>query len=588
MSLSEQVRLKNDIVEVISEYGIQLIPSGNRYKALCPFHDDKTPSLSISPDSQLFYCFGCGVGGTVIHFVMRYDGISYGEALRKLAQRAGIPLPGISPTEPRHDRSRLERAIEFALNFFHAQIFKGENREALRYLKERGLTNETIRTFKLGYAPQGWRNLLEAASKAGLRAEDLVEVGVAAESRDGSNLYDYFRNRVIFPIFDLQGRAVGFSGRSLDGSEPKYINTPETQLFHKGKLLYNLHLAKDHIRRSRRAILVEGYMDVVIPYQFGIGNIIASSGTSLTEEQASLLKRYADEVIIVYDGDEAGINAAARGLTLLLKEGLRVRVATLPESMDPDTFVRTQGREQFEKLVENADDLVEFQLKLQARRGDISRMDVKMEAAKNLIAMISHTRNQVELSEYIRKIALELDLPEGAIRAELRRQGVKLAMGRIVPKPARRRRTPPREKIERELLRCLLYRPSLIEKVRPRLSSTDISNRTYSRIISMLWGEFDSKGGVEIQTIIDSCDDESLRGVISGLLMEAHEKMDKGLDLDPVIEGCLRKIRDFALREMEERIKSEAADRDELALLRELMELDSLRKEKDHGQGHIR
>ncbi len=580
MNLSEQVRLKNDIVEVISEYGIQLKPSGNRYKALCPFHDDKTPSLSISPDSQLFYCFGCGVGGTVIHFVMRYEGISYGEALRKLAQRAGISLPGLPQIETAPARDRLEGALQFALKFYHDQIFRSENRAALRYLRKRGVNGESIKTFKLGYAPQGWRNLLEAASKAGLKADDLLKAGVVAESRDGANLYDYFRNRIIFPIFDHQGKVVGFSGRSLDGSEPKYINTPETPLFHKGKLLYNLHLAKDHIRRSRRAVLVEGYMDVIIPYQFGVKNVVASSGTSLTEDQATLLKRYADEVIIVYDGDEAGINAAARGLTLLLKEGLRVRVATLPEGMDPDTFVRSNGGERFERYVENADDLIEFQLKLASKRGDIHRREVKMEAVRNLIGMISHVRNQIELSEYVRRIALELDLAEGAIRAELRRQGVRLSVGRIVPRRAYRTgRISPRMKIERKLLRCLLYRPDLIETIRSKLSPSDLSNKIYSRIISMIWREFDAAGEVRVQELIDSCDDENLRGVISSLVMEAHERIDGEFDVAAAIEGCLKKIREFNIREMEERVKSGANDRDELALLRELMELSSLRKE---------
>jgi len=580
MNLSEQVRLKNDIVEVISEYGIQLKPAGRGYKALCPFHDDKTPSLSISPDSQLFYCFGCGVGGTVIHFVMRYEGISYGEALRKLAQRAGISLPGLPQIEAVPDRDRLWDALQFALKFYHNQIFKPENRAALRYLRERGVKDESIRVFKLGYAPQGWRNLLEAASKAGLKADDLVKAGIAAESRDGTNLYDYFRNRIIFPIFDHQGRVVGFSGRSLDGSEPKYINTPETSLFHKGKLLYNLHLAKDHIRRSRRAVLVEGYMDVVIPYQFGVRNIVASSGTSLTEDQAALLKRYADEVVIVYDGDEAGLNAAARGLTLLLKEGLRVRVAVLPEGMDPDTFVRSNGGEQFERYVENADDLIEFRLKLASKRGDIHKMEVKMEVAKELVDMISHIKSQIELSEYVKRIALELDLAEGAIRAELKRRGVRLSVRRIIPHKAYKTvRISPRMKIERQLLRYLLYRPDLIEAVRPKFSPRDLSNKTYSRIISMLWKEFDSVGRVDVREIIDSCDDERLRGVISGLLIEAHERIGGEFDVAAAIEGCLKKIRGFNIREMEERVKSEANDQDELALLRELMKLSSLRKE---------
>lgn len=579
MNLSEQVRLKNDIVEVISEYGVQLKPAGRGYKALCPFHEDKTPSLSISPDSQLFYCFGCGVGGTVIHFVMRYEGISYGEALRKLAQRAGISLPGLPQTETAPARDRLMDVLRFALRFYHEQIFRSENRAALRYLRDRGVTGESIRTFKLGYAPQGWRSLLEAASKAGLKADELLKAGVAAESRDGANLYDYFRNRIIFPIFDLQGRVVGFSGRSLDGSEPKYINTPETPLFHKGKLLYNLHLAKDHIRRSRRAVLVEGYMDVIIPYQFGVRNVVASSGTSLSEDQAALLKRYADEVIIVYDGDEAGINAAARGLTLLLKEGLRVRVALLPEGMDPDAFVRSNGAEHFERYLENADDPVEFQLKLASKRGDIQKMEVKMEAVRNLIEMISHVRSQIELSEYVRRIALELDLAEGAIRAELRRRGVRLPAGRMLPRRSRKAaRISPRMKIERKLLRYLLYRPDLIGEIRPRLSPSDLSNRTYSTIISMLWKGFDAAGEVKVQEIIDSCDDEKLRGVISSLLMEAHERIEGDFDVAADIEGCLKKIREFNIREMEEKVKSGANDRDEFALLKELMELSSLRK----------
>ncbi|HEX30601.1 TPA: hypothetical protein ENG04_11030, partial [Candidatus Poribacteria bacterium] len=241
---------------------------------------------------------------------------------------------------------------------------------------------------------------------------------------------------------------------------------------------------------------------------------------------------------------------------------------------------RSNGGEQFERYVENADDLIEFRLKLASKRGDIHKMEVKMEVAKELVDMISHIKSQIELSEYVKRIALELDLAEGAIRAELKRRGVRLSVRRIIPHKAYKTvRISPRMKIERQLLRYLLYRPDLIEAVRPKFSPRDLSNKTYSRIISMLWKEFDSVGRVDVREIIDSCDDERLRGVISGLLIEAHERIGGEFDVAAAIEGCLKKIRGFNIREMEERVKSEANDQDELALLRELMKLSSLRKE---------
>lgn len=584
MDLVERVRLENDIVEVISEYGVALRRSGKSYRGLCPFHSDRNPSFFVSPDKQLFYCFGCGVGGTVIHFVMRYEGISFSEALKKLARRAGIPLPGAGEKEEVFPRDRLRRTLGFALSFYQKMLFKPEGRVALQYLKERGLEIETIKAFKLGYAPDGWRNLVEAASEAGVDPEDLIRAGVAAKGRDGSSVYDYLRNRIVFPIFNLQGEVVGFSGRSLDGSEPKYLNTPETELFHKGKLLYNLHLAKDEIRRSGRAVLVEGYMDAILPYQHGVRNVVASAGTSLTEDQANLLRRFAREVVVVYDGDEAGLKAASRGLGVLLREGLRVKVAAMPEGLDPDELVREKGAEGLLRVIDSADNLVDFHLKLISRRGDLRSMDMKLEAVKGLLELLANVRSQVELGEYVRRIAVELDLPEGAIKAELKRMGVKLYTGRLVDRSRRaKREIQPRERIERLLVRMLLLAPDRVPKVRGRISPEDLSDPVCSRVVRLMWDEYDAKGEVDVRSLIDVCPDDELRGKMAEMALEASEKFGgKGFDVDEEIEGCLRKLRDFKLKSLESSIKLQPQG-DDIALLRQLMELLPLRKRSKHG-----
>jgi DNA primase len=333
----EEVRTASDIVDVISAY-VRLKRRGKSYVGLCPFHKEKTPSFHVTPDKQMFYCFGCQEGGNVFSFLMKTEKVSFIEAVKTLANRAGIELPVYdAPQAGSTQNEQLFRANMIAARFYHRSLTETTEGEfAMQYLRNRGFTGETIKKFELGYAPRGWQSLINHAAEKGVETDYLEKAGLVSK-RDDDSFYDRFRGRVLFPIFSTSGRIVAFAGRQLyeDDALAKYINTPETPIYQKGKLLYGLSMNRDDIRKQTYAILVEGYTDLISMYQSGIQNVVASSGTALTEDQIRLLARYAPTVVIVYDADSAGSTAALRGVELILERGLDVKIAQLPEGKIP-------------------------------------------------------------------------------------------------------------------------------------------------------------------------------------------------------------------------------------------------------------
>ena len=352
--LVEEIRMKNDIVDVISGY-VKLTRRGSSYFGLCPFHNEKSPSFSVSPGKQMYYCFGCGAGGNVFNFVMEYENYTFGEALKHLADRAGVQLPKIEYSGEAKKKAERRAALleinKLAAGYFYYQLRRESGRQAHEYLTGRGLSEETIRKFGLGYSDKYSDDLYKYLKSKNYSDELLRDSGLFnVDERRG--MYDKFWNRVIFPIMDVNNRVIGFGGRVMGDGKPKYLNSPETTIFDKSRNLYGLNFAKQ--TRKRELILVEGYMDMLSIYQAGFHNVVASLGTAFNQEHARTLKRFADDVILLYDSDEAGTNAALRAIPVLVKNGFHVKVTQVPDGKDPDEFIKAKGAAEFSKLLVNA------------------------------------------------------------------------------------------------------------------------------------------------------------------------------------------------------------------------------------------
>ncbi len=402
----EQIRANIDIVDLISEY-IPLKKTGANFKGLCPFHQEKTSSFVVSPAKQIFHCFGCGAGGDIFGFLIRYENISYPEAIRIAAKKANIILPEENKAISNEKDSTYDiyyKAQEIASKFFRKTLTKSNI--AKEYLNARGISSDTIETFQLGFALERWDSLLTLAPKYKLTPDVLLKAGLLSYSKEKNRYYDRFRKRIMFPICNIRGRIIAFGGRIIDdsSSSPKYLNSPETPIYHKGNNLYALHLSKDHIRKTQSAIIVEGYLDAIALYQAGIKNVIASLGTALSKKQANLLKRYASKVYIAYDADTAGNKATLRGLDLLLAEDLEVFVIDLPKNQDPDTFIKNNGVEAFKKLIDEALDF--FSYKYQCLKREYSNSpEGKTKLVEAMVDSLVHINKKVKQDFYLSKLS---------------------------------------------------------------------------------------------------------------------------------------------------------------------------------------
>lgn len=363
-NLAEKIKQRLDIVELVRQYVPHLKKAGKTWKACCPFHKEKTPSFTVNGEKGLYYCFGCQEGGDVFDFLMKIENLSFNEAVRKLADLAGVeykPQGGFSAAE--QQRINARKTLDFAKNFYHKNLMGAGGEFARKYVKSRGLTKETVQKFELGFAKNDAVGLCQAAQAAAYTPQQLKEVGLCVLTSYGAR--DYFRGRLMFPIINQRGETVGFGGRILGEGEPKYLNSPETLLFSKSHVLYGLNFAGPAIRKAGRAVLLEGYMDVIACHQAGFDNTVAPLGTSLTPDHARLLKRYADNAVVLFDPDAAGIKAALRGALILIEQGLFVKVASLSEGLDPDEYIAKYGKEKFEEVLDHSQDLIEFHTRLQ-------------------------------------------------------------------------------------------------------------------------------------------------------------------------------------------------------------------------------
>lgn len=420
----EEIKVRNDISEVISDY-IQLRPSGSNYKGLCPFHNEKTPSFHVSTSKQIYKCFGCGEGGDVISFIMKVENLEFMDAVKFLANRCGIE---INTNIDENTKKKLEKIKRFqeihvvAARFFYINLMQ-KNNTGYKYLIKRGLDEKTIKSFGLGYSLDSWDSLKNFLLKSGYSIEEIKECGLVGQSKKNNNYFDKFRNRVMFPIFDYKGNVIGFGGRVLDDSLPKYLNSEDTIIFNKRYNLYGLNFARKHIGNSRALILVEGYMDLISMYQYGVKNVVATLGTALTDAQGQLIKKFADNVVLSYDSDQAGINASLRAINILEKCNLKAKVLDLGKSKDPDEFVRANGLDEMLKKVENASDALKFRLDTLYSSHDQSNPEETVEFLQKAVNILSYIKSPIELDFYIKYLSeLTKTAPE-VIRSELNLTG---------------------------------------------------------------------------------------------------------------------------------------------------------------------
>jgi DNA primase len=421
----DRVREQVDLVELVSEY-VPLKRTGRSFVGLCPFHSEKTPSFSVSQEKQFFHCFGCGVGGNVFSFVMQMEHISFVEAVKMLANRANIPFQfdeqKLEHDETYRKRKRMIAAHDLASKFYNYILMNTEaGVQALRYLEKRGIRKRTIDEFQIGYAPDSWDTLAKFLRRRGFDPTLLLECGLLNQSVNQPERYfDRFRNRIMFPVHDGQGNCIAFGGRILDEGEPKYLNSPETPIFHKGQVLYNLHRARSAIRRNKQAVLFEGYMDVISAYQAGVTNGVAALGTALTMEQARILKRNADDIILAYDGDKAGINATRKNSLILADAGIRVKVAVMPNGLDPDEVIRDLGEETFRTLVsERTQTSAEYVLEAMRKDYAMSTTEGKARYMEAAIAYLATLASPIEQEMHLRSLADEFQVSLEALKATM-------------------------------------------------------------------------------------------------------------------------------------------------------------------------
>ena len=586
-SFKEQVRSTANIVEVISGY-VPLKKRGQNFWGCCPFHGEKTPSFAVNPAKNMFYCFGCHEGGDIFKFIMKIESCDFMEALKLLAGRYGIPVPERQKTavEIRREkqRARIYETNATACRFYQACLLKTPyGKGALAYLNGRGINQEIINSFSIGYALDSFTALLSNLGRHGYKGEELLAAGLVAEGRQ--QLYDKFRNRVMIPIKDPKGKIVGFGGRVLDNSTPKYLNTAETEWFNKRRLLFAMDVAYKAIRASRQAIVVEGYMDAISLHAAGISNVVASMGTAFATEQAKLLKRIADEVIFCYDSDSAGRKASVRAVSIARTEGLKVRIAGVPEGKDPDEYVRRYGKEAFLEVIKQAREGIDFQIEETILQGDVTNLAGKVDAVSNILPFLLECKSEIEAAEHMRRLAQRLTIDEGLIVEEYRKATRKNGARResvYVPVPDVKKISVTRQ-AEEQLLAVLLEEPQLAENCQAVLKLTGWSDPALAQIFAFLLALYE-----ENAFTIDRLND-ALDGAAQSALAGIRTRAVPTQDGEQFVKACLRQLqRNFLEQEYEKhRLLADEYERSaDERFMQELLETQRIKDEikKLYGQ----
>lgn len=561
----EQVREANDVVDVVSDY-VQLKRSGRNFFGRCPFHNEKTPSFSVSIDKQIYHCFGCGAGGNVINFIMEHERLDFLSSVKLLADRVNIHIE-TEPGEPqkKDDRAHIYNMHEIACRVYEKQFGDHSSKAAKNYLLKRGLSEETLKTFRVGFAPDSWDTVTLGVMKLGLSKEVLTRSGLLMP-KNGGGYYDRFRNRIMFPIMDINGKVQAFGGRIFGDAEgAKYMNSPETPIYHKGRTLFGLNQCRDEIRSSRTAILVEGYMDLIRLYQEGYHNVVAGTGTAFTPEQAGLIKRFADKVLVCYDGDAAGQKAAQKAGLTLLDKGLDVRIIRLPSGEDPDSFFDSQDAKAFNKLIETALDFMTFVLR--SNKDQLDSPVARTAFLEGLVSDLALMQNEILRGMLAGQLADEMHVPEDAVMSLLQKQAKRVRRSDYTPEapqaPQRestrvlRRPESGAEKAEFELLRLHLSKDeSLLNWLTSTITDDDIKKMHYIEIFQILRGRLRKELPINHSRLLDEIESGDLRRFITRLINEART------DLESIAHAnqCVKTINRWRLRHAADALREELKD----------------------------
>lgn len=537
-SIVDEIRTASDIVDVISLH-VPLKKRGKNYTGLCPFHQEKTPSFSVSADKQMFYCFGCGKGGNVFTFVMEHDKVSFVEAARTLAKRAGIVIPEETSEDAAlaTENEKLYAACRIAEEQFTRNLLESvEGKLALEYFKHRGFSQETVTRFGLGYSMNSWDGLARHVERTGLDAEAFTRAGLIMKREDGSGNYDRFRGRAMFPIFSPSGRVIAFGARKLRDDDPlgKYINSPETPIYDKSRNLYGLSQAREAIRAEEFAILVEGYADAISVFQSGSENVVSSSGTALTEEQIRLLGRYTRAVTLVYDADSAGSKATLRGVDLVIEGGLDVRVVQLPAGEDPDSFVQKQGGSEFKKLLARAVSFIDFKAEFFREQGLLSTPEGKTRAVRSIVETLARMPDELKRTFFLKSVAEKYDIYESVLYRELERiLGKTPGRGRVEPASGRapggaavegepRAHPPLPPAAEQDLLRVILeHKGEAISFIFSHVTVEHFTHPLSRAALAIILGQPDDSWDPVV--LFDRVDDPALKSYLASLLASRYE-----------------------------------------------------------------
>lgn len=556
----DRIRESVNIVEVISRY-VTLRKRGRNFQGLCPFHQEKTPSFSVNPEKQIFHCFGCGVGGNVFSFLMQHEKLSFVDAVKRLAEETGIEIPVSAETRQRiGENERLLNANGLAGAFFQ-RCLKSAPGEVTAYLQKRGLQPETVARFMVGYAPEGWDGLLKHLEQKKAAIKTYLELGLLLESEKSRRPYDRFRHRLMFPIHDPAGKIVGFGGRAFtdDKKTPKYINSPESPVYQKSRVLYGLFFAREAIRESGEALFVEGYMDVIQLHQSGIRNVVATSGTALTGEHARLIRRYAPRVLMCYDADSAGINAAVRGGEVLFQHGLEVTVLILPPGEDPDSYVKANGKEAFLDLLKEAGDYLSFRLRLLKEQFDLASAAGRSRAVAALVETLAEVQDSIRLSFYIEKAAQSLQLPPTLLHNQVReRQKQARNRGYFAdnPPPPEAEAPPGGEDAPRSaaplvftgawggekdvILLLISYFDHIYDYVQAHLQEEDFLNPEFRALFQLLLRQEKGAGKDLLHVVLDHLESEPLHDL---LLREIEQTNSQFAKPALYLQGCIKEIK---------------------------------------------
>lgn len=543
----EEVRSRNDIVSVISEY-VKLQRKGSSYFGLCPFHNEKSPSFSVSPDKQMYYCFGCGAGGNVFTFIQEYENYSFPEAMKFLAERAGITLPEkeYSQEERRAQdlRTRILNVNKMAAKYYYYQLRTENGRQAMEYLKNRRLSDETIRSFGLGYSNKYSNDLYLYLKKHGVSDELLRESGLMnVDERNG--MYDKFWNRVIFPIMDVNNRVIGFGGRVMGDGKPKYLNSPETAVFDKSRNLYGLNVART--ARKKSMLVCEGYMDVISMHQAGFKNSVASLGTALTTQHASLLKRYTNEVILTYDSDGAGIKAALRAIPMLKAAGISTRVLHMNPYKDPDEFIKTLGPEAFQERMDQAENSFLFEISILERDFDMHDPEGKTGFYQAAARKLMEFDQELERENYIQAVAERYHISFDSLRKVVNREAMRGAPPRrereeVVRPQKKREKEDGKKTSQRLLLTWLIEQKGLYEKISAYITPENFTDPLYREVAEKLFEQLKT-GEVNPARILSAYEDAEQQREVAALFnatvrVETKAELEKALN-----ETILRVLR---------------------------------------------